>query len=88
MAAVFRVIGPQRALATIARAFRTGDNFTQTACEVVSDHAARVTLRTTRLPHFVRGQLEGGLEFLKLPGTVTVVVDSDAEMVFEVAWQR
>lgn len=81
------LLGPKRALERLTRAFRTGDNYSETSCQFPSERVALVTVKSQRLPHYITGILEAGLALVKVKGTVRVEADTEAHMVFRVEWQ-
>jgi uncharacterized protein (TIGR02265 family) len=86
-AQVLKLVGPKRALERLTRAFRTGDNFSESVVTFPSPTVGLVTMRTQRLPHYIAGILDGGIAMLNVQGAVTIMEDTDAQMVFRVEWQ-
>jgi len=80
------LLGPKRALERLTRAFRTGDNFSETSCQFPQERVALVTVKSQRLPHYIAGILEAGLALVKANGRVAVEEDTDERMVFRVEW--
>lgn len=86
-AQVLKLLGPRRALERLTRAFRTGDNFSETGVTFPADRVALVTVRSQSLPHYIAGVLDGGLALLNVKGRVTIEQDTIAVMVFRVEWE-
>lgn len=70
---MLRLLGPQRTLTRLDRAFRTSDNFTRAVTELVGANEALVTINEVHgFPTYWIGVLQGGLEVLGKEGTVTL----------------
>ncbi|MBL8923811.1 MAG: DUF2378 family protein [Myxococcaceae bacterium] len=83
-----KVIGPRRALERLTRAFRTGDNFSQSSVTFPGDTVALVTLNTQSLPDYIAGILDGGLALLGVQGRVTIERVAGDDMDFRVEWEK
>jgi uncharacterized protein (TIGR02265 family) len=71
--ALLRLVGPQRTLTRLDRAFRTSDNFTHAVTQVLDQHSALISINEVQgFPTYWVGILEGGLEVLGREGTVTL----------------
>jgi len=82
-----KVLGMKRTLERLTRAFRTGDNFSETSVDFPADRLGVVTIRSQQLPHYIAGILDGGLALLKVKGRVTIGPSSDDTMSFRVEWE-
>jgi uncharacterized protein (TIGR02265 family) len=71
--ALLRLVGPQRTLTRLDRAFRTSDNFTHAVTQVLDQHSALISINEVQgFPTYWVGILQGGLEVLGREGTVTL----------------
>lgn len=82
-----KVLGVKRTLERLTRAFRTGDNFSETSVAFPADRVAIVTIKSQPLPHYIAGILDGGLALLKVKGRVTIEPSSGDTMSFRVEWE-
>lgn len=83
-----KIIGPKRALERLARAFRTGDNYSETAVSFPGEQVALVAVKTQSLPHYVAGILDGGLALLGVKGRVSIERVEGEDMQFRVEWEK
>jgi len=82
-----KVLGVKRTLERLSRAFRTGDNYTETAAEFPEERVAVLTVVSQQLPHYIAGILDGGLMLLKVKGKVSIEQASGDTMSFRVEWE-
>ena len=82
-----KVLGMKRTLERLTRAFRTGDNFSETSVAFPEAHVGVVTVRSQQLPHYIAGILDGGLALMKVKGKVTIEPASGDTMSFRVEWE-
>ncbi|GMU59217.1 MAG: hypothetical protein AMXMBFR34_09800 [Myxococcaceae bacterium] len=69
-----KLVGPHRTLSRLDRAFRTSDNYTRSAYELVSEKDVLLHISDVDgLPTYWIGLLSGGLEFLGLQGGTVVL---------------
>ena len=88
-AKLLKLVGPRRTLERLTRAFRTGDNFSETSVLFPSDRVGVVTVRSQRLPHYIAGILDGGVAMLEVDGRVAIEDAGDGEhgsMRFRIEW--
>jgi uncharacterized protein (TIGR02265 family) len=72
-AGVFRVLGPHRTLPRLNRAIRTTNNFHESTTEQLGETEALVHVNDVQgRPSYWQGIFQGGLEVLKLEGTVVI----------------
>jgi uncharacterized protein (TIGR02265 family) len=83
-----KVIGPRRTLERLARAFRTSDNFSETAVTFPGDTVGMLTVKSQSLPHYIAGILDGGLAMVGVKGRVSIERVEGDEMVFRVEWEK
>lgn len=81
-----KLLGVKRALERLTRAFRTGDNYSETSVAFPTDTTAVVTVRAQLIPHYVAGILDGGLALMKVQGKVTIEQAAADVMVFRLEW--
>lgn len=86
-AQLLKVLGTRRALERLTRAFRTGDNYTESSVAFPSPTVALVTVRSEPLPHYIAGVLDGGLALLNVQGRVSIESTSGDVMVFRIEWE-
>ncbi|MBL8936406.1 MAG: DUF2378 family protein [Archangium sp.] len=86
-AQLLKVLGTRRALERLTRAFRTGDNYTESSVTFPAPTVALVTVRSEPLPHYIAGVLDGGLSLLNLKGRVSVESVTGDVMVFRIEWE-
>lgn len=82
-----KVLGMKRTLERLTRAFRTGDNFSETSVDFPSERVGVVTIRSQQLPHYIAGILDGGLALMKVKGKVSIEPASGDTMTFRVEWE-
>jgi uncharacterized protein (TIGR02265 family) len=86
--AMLRLIGPQRTLTRLDRAFSTTNNFNRAKTELVGTKEALVTVNEVQdMPSYWQGIFEAGLEILGLEGTVVVVNQAPPEATFRLTWK-
>lgn len=86
-AQLLKVLGTRRALERLTRAFRTGDNYTESSVAFPAPTVALVTVRSEPLPHYIAGVLDGGLALLNVKGKVSVESVEGDVMVFRIEWE-
>ena len=82
-----KLLGTRRALERLTRAFRTGDNYSETSVTFPSENVALVTVKSEPLEHYTAGILDGGLAMMKVRGTVAIERAVGGVMVFRVEWE-
>lgn len=87
MVPLLGIFGPKRTLERLTRAFRTGDNFSQTSVVFPTERSGVVTVRSERLPHYIVGILEAGLSLVRVKGQVRIEEDTEERLVFRVEWE-
>lgn len=87
-AQLLKVLGSRRALERLTRAFRTGDNYTESSVTFPSPTSAIVTVRSEPLPHYLAGVLDGGLALLNVKGKVSIENITGDVMVFRLEWEE
>ena len=86
-AQLLKVLGTRRALERLTRAFRTGDNYTESSVAFPAPNVAVVTVRSEPLPHYIAGVLDGGLALLNLQGRVSIESSTGDVMTFRIEWE-
>lgn len=86
-AQLLKVLGTRRALERLTRAFRTGDNYTESSVAFPSPTVALVTVHSEPLPHYIAGVLDGGLALLNVKGRVSIESTGGDVMVFRIEWE-
>ena len=87
MSVMLRLLGPQRTLVRLDRAFRTSDNFTRATTELVGGNEALITINEVQgFPTYWIGVLQGGLEVLGREGTVTLHAVTLPSATLRVTW--
>jgi uncharacterized protein (TIGR02265 family) len=88
-AQVMRVMGNRRALARLGRAFRTGDNFTESSVEFTGATEALVTVDGLPFPTYVQGVLEAGASMVGVQDVVVVIEEVKGEVVkLRMTWRE
>jgi uncharacterized protein (TIGR02265 family) len=87
MSALLRVVGPQRTLQRMDRAFRTSDNFTHGTVVKLAETEFLVTISDVNdMPTYWRGVLQASLEFLGLVGTVELQAYPRPQAEYLIRW--
>jgi uncharacterized protein (TIGR02265 family) len=87
-AGVMKVLGSRRALQRVGRAFRTGDNFTDSVVDFVGPTEAVITVTGQPFPAYVQGILEAGAAMVGVEGVV-VIEDVKGEVVkLRMTWRE
>ncbi len=86
-AQLLKVLGTRRALERLTRAFRTGDNYTESSVAFPGPNVAVVTVRSEPLPHYIAGVLDGGLALLNVQGRVSIESSTGDVMTFRIEWE-
>jgi uncharacterized protein (TIGR02265 family) len=87
MSVMLRLLGPQRTLTRLDRAFRTSNNFTRATTQLVGTNEALVTINEIQgSPEYYIGILQGGLEVIGKTGTVTLQDVSLPSGTFRMTW--
>jgi uncharacterized protein (TIGR02265 family) len=87
-AAMIRLIGPQRALTRLDRAFSTTNNFNRAKTELIGAKEALVTVNDVQnMPSYWQGIFEAGVEILGLEGTVVLDHQTPPEATFRITWK-
>jgi uncharacterized protein (TIGR02265 family) len=81
------LLGTRRALERLTRAFRTGDNYSETSVTFPSPNVALVTVKSEPLEHYTAGILDAGLAMMKVRGRVDIERAAGGVMVFRVEWE-
>jgi uncharacterized protein (TIGR02265 family) len=82
-----KLLGTRRALERLTRAFRTGDNYSETSVTFPSATSALVTVHSEPLVHYTAGILDAGLVMMKVKGHVTIERVVGGVMVFRMEWE-
>ena len=86
--AMIRLIGPQRALTRLDRAFSTTNNFNRAKTELIGAKEALVTVNDVQdMPSYWQGIFEAGVEILGLEGTVVLDHQTPPEATFRITWK-
>lgn len=84
---MLRLVGPQRTLTRLDRAFGTTNNFNKAKTEFLGPKEALVTINEVHdMPSSWVGVFEAGLELLGLQGTVTTASQEPPAATFRITW--
>lgn len=86
--AMIRLIGPQRALTRLDRAFSTTNNYSRARTEFLGPKEALITVNDVQeMPTYWQGIFQAGVELLHLEGTVVIDHQMSPEATFRVTWK-
>jgi uncharacterized protein (TIGR02265 family) len=86
--ALLRLVGPERTLTRLDRAFRTSDNFTHAVTTLLGANEALVSINEVQgYPTYWIGILQGGLEVLGRDGTVIIEKVEPPGATLRVTWR-
>lgn len=87
VSSMLKLVGPQRTLSRLDRAFATTNNFNKAKTEFIGPKEALVTINEVHgIPSSWVGVFEAGLELLGLQGTVVVDSHREPEATFRITW--
>lgn len=87
VSSMLRLVGPQRTLTRLDRAFATTNNFNKAKSQFVGPREALVTINEVHhMPSYWVGVFEAGIELLGLKGAVTTESHEPPEATFRIKW--
>lgn len=86
--AMIRVIGVERAISRLDRAFSTTNNYSKATSELLGNNTALITINDVQeMPSYWLGILEAALEVLGREGTVVLDSQTSPQGTFRVTWK-
>lgn len=88
VSSMLKLVGPQRTLTRLDRAFATTNNFNKAKTEFVGPREALVTINEVHdMPSYWVGVFEAGIDLLGLKGTVVTESHKPPEATFRIRWE-
>lgn len=86
--AMIRLVGPERAIMRLDRAFSTANNYSKATSELLGNNEALITINDVQdMPSYWVGILEASLEVLGRTGTITFVELRGLGATYRVKWE-